>query len=439
MLTVLRNKVVYTSALSQAIGEAIAQQRLAYNHAVDYMLDHPSVSKYDLYKELTEQRIDKERWNGKLQIHRAGLTRGRDAVRAYDKAIAQTIKKEQKGKRITQNPSVQRLYKTRKQKRLALVIDDCTTLKVLNQHTIRVAGLTLKLASPIEPTTDIRAIQILERKSSCRLGRNSSLAKRSYNVNFVISIPDPESKDPDDSIIGLDTGITNRLADNELCFYDTPELYTDKIELLQERQKRLKHRGRQWRKCQKLINKERKRNRNITRNWEQHTARDIAQEYSTVAVEKLQHRNLRASARRTLEQSGKQVAQKRGLNKVWANVRPGILHATLARQCEKAGAKFVEVNASYTSQTCPVCEHRAKENRKSQAEFLCVNCGFTLHADSIGSINIRRKYTQERGMGMSSLDDSLRVLRTLWHGLELSRTTQVHAVQTEIKQEYPLG
>ena len=266
---------MYSSALSQVIGEAIAQQRLAYNHAVDYMLDHPSVSKYDLYKELTEQRIDKERWDGNLQIHRSGATRGRDAVKKYDKAIAQTIKKEQKGKRITQNPNVQRLYKTRKQKRLALVIDDCTTLKVLNQHTIRVAGLTLKLASPIEPTTDIRAIQVLERKSSCRLGRNSSLAKRSYNVNLVISVPDPEPKDSDISILGLDTGITNRLADSESGFYDTHELCVDKIELLQERQKRLKYKGRRWVKCQKLINKERKHNRNITRNWEHHTARVI--------------------------------------------------------------------------------------------------------------------------------------------------------------------
>ena len=423
---------MYSSALSQVIGEAIAQQRLAYNYAVDYTLDHPNTSKYDIYKELTEQRIDKERWNGNLRVHRAGITRGRDAVKKYDKAIAQTIKKEQKGKRITQNPNVQRLYNTRKQKRLALVVDDCTTLKVLNQHTIRVAGLTLKLASPIELDTDIRAIQVLERKSSCRLGRNSSLAKRSYNVNLVISVPDPEPKDSDISILGLDTGIVNKLVDSELCFYDTPELYTDKIELLQERQKRLKHRGRQWRKCQKLINKERKHNRNVTRNWEQHTAKQIAQEYSTVAVEKLQHKNLRASARGTKENPGKQVAQKRGLNRSWSNVRPGILHATLARQCEKAGAKFVQVKASYTSQTCPVCEHKAKENRKSQAEFLCVNCGFTLHADSIGSINIKRKYTGEaqRGVGISSLDDNLRVLRTLWHELELSRTTQVHAVQT---------
>ena len=433
MLTVLRNKVVYTPLLSQAIGEAIAQQRLAYNYAVDYTLDHPNISKYDLYRELTYQRIDKERWNGNALVHRSGITRGRDAVKKYDKAIAQTIKKEQKGKRITQNPNVQRLYKTRKHKQ-TLIVDDCTALKVLNQHTIRVAGLTLKLASPIPLDTDIRAVQVLERKSSCRLGRNSSFTKRSYNVNFVISIPDPEIK-PEDSILGLDTGIANKLADSESGFYDTPELYTDKIELLQERQKRLKYRGRQWRKCQKLINKERKHNRNITRNWEQHTARDIAQEYSTVAVEKLQHKNLRASARGTLEQHGKRVAQKRGLNRSWANVRPGILHATLARQCEKTGAKFVQVKASYTSQTCPVCEHKAKENRKSQAEFLCVNCGFTLHADSIGSINIKRKYIEEaqRGMGMSSLDDSLRVLRTLWHGLELSRTTQVHAVQTEIK------
>ena len=64
MLTVLRNKDVYTPLLSQAIVEAITEQCLAYNHAVGCTLDHPKTSKYDLYKELTEQRIDKEGWNG---------------------------------------------------------------------------------------------------------------------------------------------------------------------------------------------------------------------------------------------------------------------------------------------------------------------------------------------------------------------------------------
>jgi Putative transposase DNA-binding domain len=43
--------------------------------------------------------------------------------------------------------------------------------------------------------------------------------------------------------------------------------------------------------------------------------------------------------------------------------------------------KGIYVNPAYTSQTWSHCGHSEKANRKSQAEFLCVACGFTAHAD----------------------------------------------------------
>ena len=56
MLTVIRNKVVYSPESSKAIGEAASQQRLAYNAGVEYVLAHPNVSKFDLNKQLTVWR-----------------------------------------------------------------------------------------------------------------------------------------------------------------------------------------------------------------------------------------------------------------------------------------------------------------------------------------------------------------------------------------------
>jgi transposase len=50
----------------------------------------------------------------------------------------------------------------------------------------------------------------------------------------------------------------------------------------------------------------------------------------------------------------------------------------------------VYVNRAYTSQTCSRCGHRAKANRKSQAHFLCVGCGFSAHAD-LNAANIARR------------------------------------------------
>ena len=53
-----------------------------------------------------------------------------------------------------------------------------------------------------------------------------------------------------------------------------------------------------------------------------------------------------------------------------------------------AGVRVVCVNPAYTSQTCSQCGHCEKANRKSQAQFLCVSCGFSAHADLNAAVNI---------------------------------------------------
>jgi IS605 OrfB family transposase len=52
------------------------------------------------------------------------------------------------------------------------------------------------------------------------------------------------------------------------------------------------------------------------------------------------------------------------------------------------GIKLQLVDPRYTSQSCPECGVIDKRNRKSQSEFLCVECGFTGHADHVGARNI---------------------------------------------------
>jgi putative transposase len=52
------------------------------------------------------------------------------------------------------------------------------------------------------------------------------------------------------------------------------------------------------------------------------------------------------------------------------------------------GGRLVEVDYRYTSQTCSCCGHKAKENRKSQAEFKCSTCGYEENADVNAAKNI---------------------------------------------------
>ena len=53
-----------------------------------------------------------------------------------------------------------------------------------------------------------------------------------------------------------------------------------------------------------------------------------------------------------------------------------------------AGVALVEVDARNTSRTCPKCGHCEKANRKTQAEFRCLACGYTENADKVAAINI---------------------------------------------------
>ena len=46
------------------------------------------------------------------------------------------------------------------------------------------------------------------------------------------------------------------------------------------------------------------------------------------------------------------------------------------------------VDPKYTSQTCPVCSHKSKDNRQSQAKIECVLCGHKEHADVVAAKNI---------------------------------------------------
>jgi putative transposase len=56
-----------------------------------------------------------------------------------------------------------------------------------------------------------------------------------------------------------------------------------------------------------------------------------------------------------------------------------------------AGVPVSAVDPRNTSRTCPECGHMAKANRKSQAVFLCVNCGTSQNADYVASVNISRR------------------------------------------------
>jgi len=109
-----------------------------------------------------------------------------------------------------------------------------------------------------------------------------------------------------------------------------------------------------------------------------------------VVVEDLQVSNMSRSAAGTVEQPGRNVRAKAGLNRSildqgWAEFRRQLEYKMLW-----VGGLFLAVPPQNTSRTCPHCGHVSGENRKTQAEFACVECGFAENADLVGAINVLR-------------------------------------------------
>jgi putative transposase len=121
------------------------------------------------------------------------------------------------------------------------------------------------------------------------------------------------------------------------------------------------------------------------RDWCEKTSTMLTRTYDLVRFEKLNIKNMTASAKGTVQQPGRMVAQKAGLNRAILAQGWGLLRQ---RTGHKAPGRIEDVPAPYTSLRCSTCGWIDKNSRKSQAGFVCSNCGFTCNADTNAAANV---------------------------------------------------
>ena len=98
-----------------------------------------------------------------------------------------------------------------------------------------------------------------------------------------------------------------------------------------------------------------------------------------IAIEELRH--IRSRTERTVRRS------QRARHSSWSFWQ---LRFFLQYKVALAGVPLHTVDPRNTSRTCHICKHCEKANRKSQALFVCKNCGHTDNADRNAAINISR-------------------------------------------------
>jgi putative transposase len=208
------------------------------------------------------------------------------------------------------------------------------------------------------------------------------------------------------SVVGLDRGVAVLVAaaaaqgwadDPGQLLHHTADLETrlagvrDQIEELQRQRSARKKFGSAWRRLSKNIKRLYGKAANITTNWARHTAKTLVAAHEVLVVEDLNLTGMTRSAKGTLEEPGKNVAAKAGLNRSLAEAAPGKLATWVHVKAEEAGRRTWAVPAAYTSQTCSNCGLVDKTGRISRDVFYCGVCGHYEHADVNAARNIRAR------------------------------------------------
>ena len=192
--------------------------------------------------------------------------------------------------------------------------------------------------------------------------------------------------------VGIDVGIARSMTFSDRTHIQLPTITpTEEREhaRLQRIVARKVKRSRRWWKAAERARKfsEHITNRVADTRHKETTKR--AKNQGLIAVEDLSVQDMMGSASGTLAAPGKQVAQKRGLNRSLGRQGFGITFSQLEYKQGWQGQLFIKVPPAGTSQTCHKCKHKAPENRLSQEKFKCVKCGYESNADDNASDNIK--------------------------------------------------
>jgi putative transposase len=160
---------------------------------------------------------------------------------------------------------------------------------------------------------------------------------------------------------------------------------------LQRRRTSKKKYGRAWRTLSKKIKRLHAKAAHVIDNWARHAAKQLIAKHAVLVVEDLNLTNMTRSAKGTIEQPGRNVAAKAGLNRSLAEAAPGKLARWVHVKAENAGRRTWAVNPAHTSQRCSACGGIDHSNRISRDVFYCGACGHYEHADINAARNIRSR------------------------------------------------
>ncbi len=223
--------------------------------------------------------------------------------------------------------------------------------------------------------------------------KNITISRRGkyWYCSIQVEIEMEQPKTTATSSIGIDLGINKFVAMSN-------DKYIDPVNMFRKLESKLAKAQRKLSKKKKFSNNFHKQKQQIQRihskiansrlDFLHKLSTTLSKSHALIAVEALKIKNISGSAKGDIENPGKNVKAKSGLNKSILDQAWGKFKLLLKYKLDWNGGIYLEVPAPYTSQRCSKCTHTCEENRKTQGSFKCLKCGYEDNADLNAAKNI---------------------------------------------------
>jgi putative transposase len=232
------------------------------------------------------------------------------------------------------------------------------------------------------------ARQVIGNLKNCTVSRRGKQGYVSIQVEYEAQILRHEST----SMVGIDLGVKRFATLSEGSYIEPLNSFKKLAKKLALAQKRLSKKVKfsaNWKRQKQTITSIHERIANARHDFLHKASTPICKNHAMIVIEDLKVKNMSRAVKGNAEHPGKNVKAKSGLNQFLLDQGWGMFVQMLEYKPSWLGGEVLKVVPKYTSQTCPCCGHVSKENRKIQAHFECMECGFKTHADDwVGALNV---------------------------------------------------
>lgn len=228
----------------------------------------------------------------------------------------------------------------------------------------------------------------------------------------------PEPIHPSQSAVGIDVGVARFAALSDGTFVEGANAFKKhekRLAFYQRRMARKEKYSNNWKKAKKKVTKIQCTIKNIRNDMLHKSSTTICKNHAIVVMEDLRIANMTKSAKGTIEQPGRNVRAKSGLNRRILDQGWGEFRRQIDYKQAWNGGTLLLVDPRNTSRECSHCHHIARENRQTQAVFRCIACGHVANADTdaavtiIGRAGLARIACGDAPIGTSAKQETQRV------------------------------